>query len=180
MATHETIVHKRYFDWMVRLVCDKRYTRGRSWQLMLYCLHQWDFVYHMAMDENREWDGIDLRSRFEQETGWNAAEMEGDKCSVLEMMLALAIRCEEHIMANPDAGDRTGEWFWTMIDSLGLNMMDDAHFDEAYFNGVIERFLNREYAPNGKGGLFIVERGNCDMRKVEIWYQMMWYLDSIM
>ena len=41
------------------------------------------------------------------------------------MMIALAIRCEEHIMDDPDAGDRTGQWFWSMLVSLGLGSMDE-------------------------------------------------------
>ena len=44
---------------------------------------------------------------------------------------------------------------------------------------VIERFLDREYGPDGKGGLFTVRHCEYDLRDVEIWYQLCWYLDSI-
>ena len=53
--------------------------------------------------------------------------------------------------------------------------MDDIRFDERYVDEVIDIFLNREYAENGEGGLFTVN-GYEDMRTVEIWYQMCWYL----
>ena len=95
------------------------------------------------------------------------------------MMIALAIRCEEHIMDDPDIGNRTGQWFWNMIVNLGLGSMTDAKFDENYTNMVIERFLNREYERNGDGGLFTVKHSRRDLRTVEIWYQMCWYLDEI-
>ena len=41
-----------------------------------------------------------------------SAYLDNKTCSVLEMMIALAIRCEEHIMDDPDVGNRTGQWFW--------------------------------------------------------------------
>ena len=37
-----------------------------------------------------------------------------EPCSVLEMILALAIRCEDTIMANVRYGDRTTQWFWSI------------------------------------------------------------------
>lgn len=54
----------------------------------------------------------------------------------LEMIIALAIRLEEHIMDDPDIGNRTGQWFWDMIVSLGLG-------SEGLID-VIRRFLNRD------------------------------------
>ena len=99
-------------------------------------------------------------------------------CSVFEMMVALAQRCEA-VMDDPKIGDRTGQWFWGMIASLGLNGMSDNHYDEKYVKDVINRFLDREYEPNGKGGLFTIRNCEHDLRDVEIWYQLCWYLDTI-
>ena len=95
------------------------------------------------------------------------------------MIAGLALRCEENIMDDPQYGDRTGQWFWGMISNLGLGSMTDDRYDRAYVDFVIDRFLNREYEPNGRGGLFTVEKSKKDLRRVEIWYQMCWYLDSI-
>ena len=100
-------------------------------------------------------------------------------CSVLEMMIALSIRCEESIMDDTEYGNRTGQWFWGMISSLGLSSMTDDMFDKQYATNVINKFLNREYEPNGKGGLFTIRNCKDDLRNVEIWYQLCWYLDSI-
>ena len=108
-----------------------------------------------------------------------AAFLDNQPCSVLEMMIALAIRCEEHIMDDPDVGNRTGQWFWNMIMNLGLGSMTDDQFDKRYAEQVIERFLNREYEQDGEGGLFTVKHCKHDLRTVEIWYQMCWYLDEI-
>ena len=136
------------------------------------------------MDGNRAEDGVDLRYRFGYEYGFDnsaVADCLDDKdCSVLELMVALAIRCEEHIMDNPDIGDRTGKWFLDMIVNLGLEKMTDDHFDKRYVERILHRVLNREYGRNGDGGLFTVHHSRIDMRSVEIWYQAMWYLDEVL
>ena len=96
------------------------------------------------------------------------------------MMVALCLRIEEDIMDDPVKGNRIHKWFHVMLKSLGLLDMDDAYFDERYTDKVITRFLNREYEPNGAGGLFRIKDCPYDLRSVEIWYQMCWYFDSIL
>ena len=66
-----------------------------------------------------------------------------------------------------------------MLVSLGLTFMDNELFDSEYFEQRIHIFLNRQYSFNGSGGLFTVNNPRQDMREVEIWYQCMWYLESI-
>lgn len=138
-------------------------------------LHRIPFRYTIPMDGNREADGINLRYRFGYEHGYEdyiiAEYLDNSPCSVLEMVTALAIRCEE-IMECVESNDRTGEWFWEMLVSLGL---DDSSIDIHEIRDKVDSFLDREYEPNGKGGLFTVSR-NCDMRSVEIWYQMQYWL----
>lgn len=178
------VLYNKYFDWMCELVCDERYFDRVPYIKLLSYLHTREFVYSIEMDGNRAEDGIDLRYRFAYEKGYDDSftinHLDDGPCSVLEMMIALAIRCEEHIMDDPDIGDRTTQWFWNMIDNLGLDSMNDLYFDEEYTEVIIDRFLNREYDENGKGGLFTVKRCTHDLRTVEVWYQMCWYLDDIL
>ena len=128
-------LNNAYFDWMYQLVCDDEYSRGLSYRKLLSLLHDTDFTYTIALDGNRYDDGIDLRYRFGNEQGYRdnmiASYLDNRPCSVLEMIIALAIRLEEHIMDDPDIGNRTGQWFWDMIVSLGLGSMDDSKFDKA-------------------------------------------------
>lgn len=172
----------RYFDWMYQLVVDDRYS-NKSYRKLFSRLHDTEFTYTIPMDGNRAEDGINLRYRFGREEGYDdrmiASFLDDCPCSVLEMMMALAIRCEEHLMDNPDVGDRTGQWFWDMIVSLGLGALDDRHFDRYYVDNVLERFLEREYERNGEGGLFTVNNGR-NMRTTEIWYQMQYHLTELM
>lgn len=167
-----------YFDWLCDLVCKNRYSKSISYRKLLECLHDTEFTYMIPKDQNRAENGIALRWRFQCETGYRTRS--ADPCSILEMMVALAIECEVNIMDDPNIGDRTGQWFWGMIVNLGLGSMTDYKFDDIYVDGVIRRFLNREYEPNGKGGLFTVRNCTYDLRTVEIWNQMCWYLGTIM
>lgn len=171
-------LNNAYFDWMCRIVCGKK----SSYRKLLYFLNDTEFTYTIAMDGNRYEDGIDLRYRFAYEQGYDRAVivdyLDDHPCSVLEMLVALAVRLEEHIMDDPDIGNRTGQWFWNMIVNLGLGSMTDEKFDRLYSETVIHRFLEREYERDGKGGLFTIEHCRHDLRDVEIWYQACWYLNK--
>ena len=175
-------VNSEYFEWMYRLIFSEKYSRKLSYRKLLGRLHGTEFIFSIPMDENRAEDGMDLRYRFGYENhilGPEIAEYLDDRpCSVLEMMIALSIRCEEHIMADPDIGNRTGQWFWNMIVNLGLGGMNDSKFDPDFVDEKVTRFLERKYGRNGEGGLFTVKNSRYDIRNVEIWYQMCWYLDE--
>ena len=174
-------INNEYFEWMYNLVCGDRFAKSISYRKLLWYLHDTEFRWTIPKDVNRAEDGIDLRYRFAYECSFPAAVesyLDGP-CSVLEMMVALAIRCEENIMDDPAIGNRTGKWFWGMINNLGLGAMSDSRFNGRLVEEVIERFLDRKYYPDGRGGLFRVRNCTTDLRTVEIWYQLCWYLDSI-
>lgn len=175
-------INNEYFEWLSDIVCSGRYVKGITYRKLLMFLHTIEFKYTISRDKNRANDGIDLRYRFSVSNGYTDIDIYkviDMPCSVLEMIIALSIRCEENIMDNPVMGDRTKQWFWGMINSLGLGSMYDANFDRVFVSETIERFLNRDYSPDGKGGLFTIKRCKHDLRKVEIWTQLCWYLDSI-
>lgn len=174
-------INNAYFEWMYDLVCGSRYSKHNSYRKLLMFLHNAEFAYLLEQDKNRAEDGIELRYRFCQMNDYEdvMGDLDGP-CSILEMMIALAIRCEEHIMEDSDIGDRTGQWFWTMVTSLGLGGMSDDRFDRHSAERIIVDFLNHDYEPNGRGGLFTVKHSKQDLRDIEIWYQMHAYLDTIM
>ena len=178
--TQSTIINA-YFEWMCSLVCGKRFAHDISFRKLLRHLHDTEFIYIISRDANRAGDGMDLRYRFayENQDLLDAERYLSGPCSVLEMMVALAIRCEETIMDDPGVGNRTSQWFWNMITNLGLGAMDNDRYDGKYVADILNRFMNREYDYDGRGGLFTIRRCAYDLREVEIWYQMCWYLDSI-
>lgn len=172
-------IENEYFDWMYDLVCEQRFSGNHSYWDLLTRLHNTPFRYILPMDENRASNGIELRWRYAVRAGWGDVpnELRGP-CSVLEMMIALAMDCEDW-MDDTSYGDRTSQWFWGMITNLGLGAMTDDRFDTQYVDEVIDTFLDRRYAPDGRGGLFRIRDCEYDLREVEIWHQMCWYLGSI-
>lgn len=181
MIEHE--INEDYFEWLYEGMCGNRYSKNISYRKLLEHLHNTNFRYTISNDKNRASDGIDLRYSFALSQGCeDEPELITDylkgPCSVFEMMVALAQRCES-VMDDPKIGDRTGQWFWGMINNLGLGGMNDNRYDKQYVNDVIDTFLDREYKSNGKGGLFTIRNCEYDLREVEIWYQLCWYLDTI-
>lgn len=171
-------IYEQYFKWL----CDIVNVSTVSYDKLLRLLHRTKFRWINIKDKNRAEDGTDLRFRFRKSIdGLSRNEVlnwhDKEPCSVLEMMIALAIRAEEQIMDDPQVGNRTTQWFWGMVSSLGLTGMSDNMFDLIEVKDIIERFLNREYSPDGKGGLFTIRDCEYDLRDVEIWTQLCWYLD---
>ena len=164
----------RYFYWLCHFV-----GVNRSYRRLFEQLHDTVFTYLIAMDSKRAEDGIALRNRYERETGIPSKMFINDygnrPCSVLEMMVALCLRCEETIMDDMGAG----YLFFEMIDNLGLRGMTDSNYDYDYVSFILDRFLYRQYDPDGKGGLFILRNHpEVDARSMEIWMQMNWYLSD--
>lgn len=181
--SRENIINE-YFEWLVKLVKGDRYSKQYSFRKMLVQLHNTKFRYLIPADKNMATSGTDLRYRFAMRHGYeDESDMVLDylrgPCSVLEMMVALAMYCEEHIMDNPNIGDRTAQWFWDMIVNLGLGSMTDDRYDRGRVEDIVERFLDREYDPDGRGGLFRIRHCDRDLRDVEIFHQLCWYLNTI-
>lgn len=158
-----------YFRELLKII-DR--TSVKTYKKTLKRLFDTPFEYTMYMDKNRYLDGESLRARL----GYDDLD---EDVSVLEMMVALALRMEEDIMTDPKYGDRTSQWFWKMFNSLGLNRYDDDNYDEQDVDDIIDDFLDRKYKSNGKGGLFTFNKKPLrDPREVEIWDQMQWWVSE--
>lgn len=172
-----TQIRELYFQWLCGIVDDQE---SELYQTLLKYLFDIPFQSPILMDDNRIDDGLNLRYHFGDDECIDmraiASEIDIYDCSILEIMVALAIRMERDIMHDDEYGDRTTFWFWNMIENLGLIDCTDNNFDIYYVDSVIDRFLNRDYDYSGEGGLFTVFNPREDMRNVEIWYQAMWYL----
>ena len=112
-------LERQYFDWMFNIICYNRYDKDISYRKLLEYLHDIEFYWMLDMDENRAKDGLDLRYRFcvEHDCLCELEKIDHNPCSVLEMMLALAIRCEETIMDDPNYVDRTAQLFKRIIEA---------------------------------------------------------------
>lgn len=179
-----TNIREDYFEWLLNTACGNLYAKQISFRKLLTHLHTVEFQYVILRDRNRAEDGISLRRRYILVNNLDymydqvISALHGP-CSILEMMVALALRCEEDTMDDPSIGDRSRQWFWGMVRSLGLSGMTDMNYDGAFVDEVLIRFIRREYEPDGRGGLFTIRNCPYDLREFEIWYQLNWYLDTI-
>ena len=172
---------KAYFKWLYDLVCGKRYSKSVSYKKLIQHLHDTEFRYSIPQDEDRAKGGIDMRYRFALDRHYNddwVLDVLAGPCSVLELMVVLAIQCEG-VMDDTEMGDRTGQWFWGMVVNLGLGAMTDNRYDAEMVDDILVRFMDREYSPDGRGGLFTIRGCKYDMRDASIWHQACWYLNTI-
>lgn len=150
-------------------------------------LHAFPFQVILSDDENRVKDALTLRKDWIDECGVKDSDdllrrhrpfTTPKRATILEVMVALSKKMEDQIMTNTQLGDRTGFWFWSMIESLGIINMTDNNFDEDKMNKVIHNMISRRYDQDGRGGLFTCPRIDINMRQVSIWYQAMFYLNQ--
>lgn len=170
-------LEEAYFVWLYGQVGSvTNRNRSKTYWKLLRLLHQKEFTWSRRKfenDGNRAQYGKDLRLDFLRETairddepGW--LEM---GCSMLELLVALAIK-----LAFEGDGEPS-QWFWDMMGNLGLTECTDAHPpDETIVNHILDKVINRDYAPNGAGGLFPLLKPKQDQRDVELWYQANAYL----
>ena len=175
---------EQYFDWLYGLVYpwDKDLNDDYRNTKLLKFLFDTPFYSPIEMDDNRVSDGLELRYEFGYQFGYQDKDitiyLDDRQCSVLELMIGLAIKCEKQIMYDVAYGDRTAQWFKKMISSLGLNGMNNRQFDEMYVSEVMDKFINHDYEPDGRGSLFALSNPSRDMRDVEIWSQLCEYLNE--
>lgn len=172
-------IRLRYLEW-IKSIAFENETKVYNYSKLLDLLNNVTFTYILPMDSNLYEQGIYLRKRYSYFANIPYSDVDyafnGVPCSLLEMMVSLAFKCEENIMYDPEKGDQTYVWFEEMLRSTHLLCQYDSIFDEEYCIERITNLLNRNYEPNGDGGLFTVPNAQKDFRNMEIWYQMHQYL----
>ena len=133
------------------------------------------FVAVMPRDNDRIGDAELQRMEFMNEAGISLPVDISSGPSVLEVLVALARKLDDLIGYPESSPER---WFWYMLSSIGLVGYEDHGFVKEAVDEMVRRFLNREYAPDGKGGCCYFPCGK-DLREVDIWYQWMWFLNSL-
>jgi hypothetical protein len=71
------------------------------------------------------------------------------------------------------------DWFWKLMDNIGLRQYSDAHWSlraerEVYYTA--ERVIKRTYGYDGDGGLYPLRHPRHDQRQTELWTQMQAYI----
>ena len=181
-----------YFDFLCHLV-GRKYEYSR----LLAQLHGVEFYSLVPNDDNRGADGEQLRNNYIDEVGPTGApslprrgnytdegtcDMPQERCSVLEMLIGVANRLEFELLGGRYERPAR-EWFWVLIDNLGLDWCDDVAYSDRETSKEVETkitdLLERQYDTDGEGGLFPLHHAQRDQRRVEIWYQMSaWVIEN--
>lgn len=166
-----------YFVWLIGKA--HAYQHISKYENAFRRLHELDYIWTMELDEDRAIKGCDLRAWFKDDVGDILSDYDyAYPCSMLELMVSLAIDCDERLMWNSYDGNRTDVWFWSMFCNLGLIGMHGNRYDQRTVDMAAVRFMNRDYPPNGEGGLFYTTRDDVDMRDLELWYQLMYWVSN--
>jgi hypothetical protein len=168
-----------YFHWLydnVFKVYDGK--SPLSYAILCYTLHQTKFDDSCPNDDNRARDGLELRDEFisslkeiEVEDYTELQSLGG--CSIFEMLIALARRCD-YIVEYGQAA-----WFKIFLENLDLWKYNDADItprSSVKVSEIINKFNHRQYTRNGRGGVFPLRRAKKDQRALELWYQMSAYM----
>ena len=190
--TKDRDVSNDYFIFLFNITgLDDKYTK------LCEVLHGINFTYdedEVPMDENRIWDGKAMRAIFcdamfpisaikrRNLTKQLDNCFDRDYCSVLEVFVGLAWRIERDIIGDPDEGDRTSYWIRCILHNLGLldftNKTLRSTYDKKEVVNIVLNCVDREYDRYGNGSAFPVKRPRKDMRKTEMWNQMVQWLDE--
>lgn len=176
-------INQAYLDWLKSFVLQEEYNSSK-YDMFFEVLYDIEFTFCLPMDSNREKDGLDLRIKFINNCNYkqeNLKFIDNRPCSVLEMLIALSIRCENTFAYNPEYEDRTFIWFWEMISNMGLTgHITNDDFDSTFIENKINRCLERRFESNGRGGLFILPERKEDIRDIDFWKQAGWYFDRVL
>lgn len=171
-------IKNRYFNWLLSLI----HVHDTNYSILLEKLYNTKFRYmrNIPMDENREADGLTMRYNFGYICGYDndliSNALCDRACTVLEMLIALANR-EENILSISMDDDRIDIWFSTMLKNLKLERYDNDHYDDEAVSRILDIWMDRRYDECGRGNIFFIPEPIEDLRAVDIWTQLQWYID---
>lgn len=181
--THPPNIHDEYFSWLY----DKVSGIPEYVNLSSYIHNRWEFYWSVPYDENRQADGYDQRESFLR--GRSSAfsikerrDLLNEPVSVFEVLVALCERMDFNLY-DLIQDHLSGIWYRELLDNIGLSHLNDGSFHnvqivEREVDDVMRILLDRTYDSDGTGSLFPLDNAEKDMRDIELWYQMMAYLNE--
>ena len=140
-------------------------------------MHQVEFTPLVPYDENRVAVAAGLRNQFQKFAGslgpGEISDLMEPNASVFEVLIGLAGQADDMIPLTIQT------WFSMFIENLGLDRYFDEYLERRStwpVEAAINKFNNRQYRPNGRGGIFPLSHPQHDQREVELWYQMGAYM----
>lgn len=161
-----------YLLWVASFVSSE--DEMNSYSDLFAMLNSFCFVALIHHDEDRILDAEEMRREFVSELPNEVAEFPSGP-SVMEVLVALARRLDNVVGYESSSPAR---WFWWMIDSLGMANFKNGTFKQSDGLTILYNFVMRKFEPDGRGSTCYFPCGK-DLRDVDIWYQWMYYLNSL-
>lgn len=174
MKNNCNLYFEEYFFYLLRIVKAKK----EQYSELLKTLHMEDYIWEVPEDRRRAMDGLSLREDFLADFCGLIDEEElisfqNFPCSVLEMLVALAIRVDEEYLSDLKE-PHPEKIFWEMIDNLGLKKYENRAFLREKVKNVISHFLKK----SRKTVFPCQKKWPKGYEKWEIWAQMTHYLSE--
>jgi hypothetical protein len=169
-------IKQEYFNHLVDMVVDKRHPKV-DYIPLLDLLHSLKFEWSIDMDENRASDGAFLRDKWLDSEGLYSYkyEFEDEKVSVLEVLIGIAERFEYQV-GNIMDGDHISERFWEILRNLDVEKYSAGNYKPLNIKEKVRNWMLRRYKRDGSGSIFPVKKCEKDMREMQIWDQMSFYI----
>lgn len=173
---------ENYFEFLVEAV--ELDDRTERFSMLLEYLFRVPFVLDKSyvLDEDRVQNGLSMRENYAFRTFKTQASYDrfldsfGRGISVLEFLVSLSDKMSETIYFD----SHRGEFFWQIIDNLGLDCMNDEEFDQKIVENVLKILFERRYNRDGSGGgMFYIPNSKFDLTKMDFMHQANVWLSHI-
>lgn len=172
---------KRYFDYLY----ETGFQDDKHKKLALY-LFSIPYEWTLDMDENRMWDGIEMRREFEElckvDRHYDIETcLSGGACTMLEFFVGFAYRLVRDMFSH-DLFDMS---FVPRLIQMWLENLDiwegwdDKDYDEAnedLMQDKLDDWIELRYDYDGRrGGIFVINDPKEDLNETEMWVQASWW-----
>lgn len=169
MDDREVKLEQKYFNKLCNMM-RLNTPEHRNYHFLLEEMYETPFIFVHPLDENRVFDGLDLRVEIMR----SDEEYLRRGANVLEVLAAFSRRIEENVLAEP-GNDKIERMFWIMLSNLGLLRYDDFHFDESKVSKILSDWMNRR-DKNLK--IFPLKVTSSDGNEFDFWWQMQLYVEE--
>lgn len=162
-----TFDNDAYFDWLYHEAFD-----SSRYYDMMRDLHEIPFTWTVESDKNRAADGISMRRSYLFEEGRSRENYywPDEDCTFFEMLVGLANKFG--MLLDKTLSSAVSH----LIRNTDLEALNENGYTPRELRAVVNFIMDREYDDDGHGGFFPLDDAPNDQRRVELLYQMNYYI----